>query len=244
MPKPLSQAKSSPRPLRNLLASAALLAVSLGGARAALAEDGVQPDWRVATDVDPIGSGDRLHGPSAAPLSVIVWLDPECPYCKVLGRTPETVVDASGGQANLAVRLYPLPFHGANAIMASLSALCVGDQGGSAAYYRFLDSWLDRTATNGAGIGAGATPNADPVADLAVASGAPDRSQLAACTTAAATATRLGNEMRGAERAHLAGTPAIAVRNNASGKTIMVSGAIEADDLKAALDYMAKQSAR
>ena len=239
----MSRIKASTRKLRTLLATAALLAAPLGGVRAALAEDGVQPDWRVATDVDPIGTGDRLHGPSAAPLSVIVWLDPECPYCKVLGRTPEAVVDASGGKVNLAVRLYPLSFHGPNAIMASLSALCVGDQGGNAAYYRFLDTWLDRTAANGKGIGPGATANADPVADLAAASGAPDRGQLAACTTSAATAARLGTEMRGAERAHLSGTPAIAVRNNASGKTIMVSGAIEAEDLKAAIDYMAKQTA-
>ncbi len=227
------------RPLRML---PVVLAASLAVTTPVRADDDAQPDWRVATDVAPIGPADRLHGLENAPLSVIVWIDPECPYCKVLGRTPEAVVDASAGRANLSVRLYPLPFHGPNARLAALSALCVADQAGSAAYYRFLNGWLEKTATNGAGIVASAGAGRDPVGDLAAASGARDLFKLAACTADPATTQRLSEEMTGADRAHLAGTPAIAVRNNANGRTIMVSGAIGAEDLKAALDYMARQT--
>ena len=226
-------------PLRLL---AITLAASLAATTPVRADDDAQPDWHVATDVIPIGPADRLHGPQNAPLSVIVWIDPECPYCKVLGRTPEAVVDASGGRANLSVRLYPLPFHGPNARLAALSALCVGEQSGGAAYYRFLDGWLEKTATNGAGIAASAGASTDPVGDLAAASGATDRGKLATCIADPATTQRLSEEMTGADRAHLAGTPAIAVRNNANGRTIMVSGAIGAKDLKAALDYIARQT--
>ena len=185
-----------------------------------------------------------VHGPAKAAVSVIVWLDPECPYCKVLGMTPETVVDAAEGRVNLAVRLYPLPFHGANAMLASLSALCVGDQAGDAAYYHFLDGWLAMTGSNGQGIPAQPGQNGDPVAALARSAGALDSAALAACTTAPATSERLGEEMRSAQRANLGGTPAIAVRNNANGKTIMVAGAIGDDDLRAAIEYMAKQGDR
>ena len=231
-----------PHPLKIWLAGAALIAAPLTGAATLRAEDGQQPAWRVATDVSPIGAGDRVHGQTNASLSVIVWLDPECPYCKLFGTTPETVVDGTGGRVNLAVRLYPLPFHGPNAMLASLSALCVGDQGGDAAYYRFVDAWLAKTDSGGKGIPVGAASDGDPVAALARSAGARDSSALAACTTAPATAERLGEEMRGAQRAHMGGTPSIAVRNNASGKTIMVDGAIEADDLKAAIDFMAKQT--
>lgn len=232
-----------PRLLRSLLAGAALLAAPFAGPAAIQAQAQAQPGWRVATEVNPIGPTDRVHGPANAAISVIVWLDPECPYCKQFGPIPETVVDAAGGRVNLAVRLYPLPFHAPNAMVASLAALCVGDQAGDAGYYRFVDSWLARTGSNGAGLPVQPGATADPVVELAAASGARDRAALAACTAARSTAERLGEEMRGAQRAHLGGTPAIAVRNNASGKTLMVDGAIGAEDLSDAIDYMVKQSA-
>lgn len=234
-----------PRLLRTLMFRAALPAALFAAPLALGAQVGDESadegGWRVATQVSPIGFGDRIHGPASPAISVIVWLDPECPYCKVLGTIPEQVVDASGGRANLAVRLYPLPFHGQTAMLASLSALCVGNQAGDGAYYRFLDAWLAMTGGNGKGIPGGAS--GDPVAALAAASGARDSNALAACTAAPATAERLGEEMRAAQRAGLSGTPAIAVRNNASGKTIMVAGAIGADDLEAAINFMGKQTA-
>lgn len=222
------------------MAGAALLALPA----AASAQDSDEGGWHVATRVPPIGTGDRVHGPAQADVSVIVWLDPECPYCKQFGATPERVVDGANGKANLAVRLFPLPFHGPNAMLGALSALCVGDQGGDAAYYRFVDGWLEKTQTNGAGLPAEPGSGADPVAALAGSAGAHDLRKLAECTTAPATTERLNEEMRGAQTAGLAGTPAIAVRNNASGKTIMVDGVIEADALEAAIAYMSKQSSR
>jgi len=233
-----------PHPLKTWLAGAALIAVPFGGAATAQAQDSDGPGWHVATAVSPIGAGDRVHGPANAALSVIVWLDPECPYCKQLGMTPETVVDGAAGRVNLAVRLYPLPFHGPNAMLASLSALCVGDQAGDVAYYRFLDAWLAMTGSNGQGIPAQPGQNGDPVAALARSAGALDSAALATCTTAPATSERLGEEMRSAQRAHLGGTPSIAVRNNANGKTIMVDGAIGDDELRSAIEYMSKQTER
>ncbi len=230
-----------PRLLRTLMIGAALPAALFAAPLPLCAQNSDEGGWRVATHVNPIGIGDRIHGPANPAISVIVWLDPECPYCKVLGKTPEHVVDASGGRANLAVRLYPLPSHGQTAMLASLSALCVGDLAGDAAYYRFLGDWLAMTGGNGQGIPAAAS--GDPVAALAAASGARDSNALAACTAAPATAERLGEEMRAAQRAQLSGTPAIAVRNNASGKTIMVAGAIGTDDLEAAVNFMSQQSA-
>ncbi|WP_240481697.1 DsbA family protein [Novosphingobium fuchskuhlense] len=227
------------RLLKTMMAGAALLAAPM----AASAQEDDQGGWHVATKVPPIGPGDRIHGPVRADISVIVWLDPECPYCKQFGTTAETAIDNARGKANLAVRLFPLPFHGPNAMFASLSALCVGEQGGDPAYYRYLDGWLARTATNGAGLPAEPGQGGDPAIALATAAGARDTAALASCTAAPATAERLNEEMRGAQRAGLAGTPSIAVRNNLSGRTIMVDGAVGADDLEAAIAYMGKQSA-
>jgi protein-disulfide isomerase len=214
--------------------AAALIAL---GTPMAHAQDQDQDDdsgWQEAPGVSAIGKQDRLYGKPNARFSLIVWLDPECPYCKVMGRQPQQVVDASGGQVNLAVRLYPLPMHGPNALMASITALCVADQAGPAGYYRFLDSWMQRTASNGQGIGAG-TGQGDPVAELAAGAGARNRDALAGCTTSDQANQRLAFDMQSGDVAGIEGTPAVAVRDNRFGRAIMISGAVSAADMRDAI---------
>jgi protein-disulfide isomerase len=205
---------------------------ALSGAVPAHAQDDDNAlGWMEAPEVQAVGPADRLYGKPGARFSLIVWLDPECPYCKVLGRQPEHVVDSGKDRVNLVVRLYPLPFHGANAVRASVTALCVADQAGARGYYRFLDDWLDRTASNGRGIGSG-EGREDPVVALAVAAGARDRQRLATCARADRTRARLTAEMKAADDAGIEGTPQIALRDNRTGHTISVSGAISEDDMR------------
>jgi protein-disulfide isomerase len=205
----------------------------------ALAQDGGDtPGWQEAPGVIPVGKMDRLYGKPDARFSLIIWLDPECPYCKLLGAQPEHIVDSSAGRVNLAVRLYPLPFHGPNAILASSTALCVAEQAGATGYYRFLSAWMARTGSNGRGIGAGDGRD-DPVAAMAVAAGARNLDKLAGCTASDQTAARLAAEMKSGDLAGIEGTPAIAVRDNRQGHTIMVSGAIGEDDMRNAIRLLA-----
>lgn len=213
----------------------AALALMLAPIAPALARDDDQGSgWIEAPQVQPLGKTDRVYGEANARFSLIVWLDPECPYCKLLGDKPLHVVDGAAGAVNLAIRLYPLPDHGANAVLAATTALCVADQAGAPAYYRFLSQWMARTASGGRGIGP-ATGGADPVAALAAAAGAHNRETLNGCTTASATARRLAAEMQAAETSGIEGTPAIAIRDNRAGHTIMISGAIEESDFRNAL---------
>jgi protein-disulfide isomerase len=220
-----------------LLPAAALLMLGTPIARAQDDDPNDDSGWQEAPGVSAVGKQDRVYGPANARFSLIIWLDPECPYCKVLGKQPQQVVDASGGRVNLAVRLYPLPMHGPNALMASITALCVADQAGAAGYYRFLDAWMERTASNGRGIGPG-TGAGDPVADLAAASGARNRDALAGCSTSDQANQRLAFDMQSGDVAEIEGTPAIAVRDNRFGRAIMVSGAVSAADMRDAIQAL------
>jgi protein-disulfide isomerase len=241
--------------LRTLLVCAALTLLSAPAAAQTPAE---AAGWVLAPQVAAIGAADRVYGAAGADLSMIVWIDPECPYCKVFGATPERVVDASGGRLNLALRLYPLSFHGPNAVLASAGALCVGDQAGDAGYYKFMGGWLALTGGNGKGIApssgnakgiapssgnakgiAGGSANAAAAASLGAASGAGDPAKLAACIASPATAARIKADMADGETARITGTPAIAVRNNKTGETIMAAGALSQDDLERAVNYLA-----
>jgi protein-disulfide isomerase len=215
---------------RGVAAGMALIALNAPAARAQDDSGG----WQEAPGVPPLAKADRVYGKADARFSLIIWLDPECPYCKVLGSLPQHVVDGSGGRVNLAVRLYPLPFHGPNAVLASTMALCVGDQAGVAGYYRFLDAWMARTGSNGRGVTGGAG-SSDPVADLAAAAGARDRDALVGCTTSSETGERLARDVKAGDEAGIEGTPAIALRDNHGGHTIMVSGAIGEDDMRNAI---------
>lgn len=211
---------------RTLPAAAALAALA---ASPAMAADDAGSIWHSAGTVAPVDAArEPVYGQPASDFSVIVWLDPECPYCKMLGRTPEKVVDASGGRVNLVVRLLPLPMHGRAAFIAAATAICVGRQTPAAGYYRFLDRYMELTATNGAGL-----PQASgtSVEALGREAGVSDMAALDTCVHAQETIQALGREFSAADAAGVTGTPAIVVRDNRSGSMAMTEGAIPASEI-------------
>ncbi len=222
-----------------LAASARLLAAAATLALIAAVPTTAQATglWHGAGPVVPVDAAlEPVYGPPASDYSVIVWLDPECPYCKMLGRTPENVVDASGGRVNLAVRMMPLPMHGQAAFVAAATAICVGQQATAKGYYRFLDRYLQLTRTNGAGV-----PGS--VDALAQEAGASDLARLSACVHAPETVQTLGREYEAASTAGVTGTPAIVVRDNRSGLVAMAEGALDAADISRMIQAMGAQKA-
>jgi hypothetical protein len=233
-----------------LAAGALTLALAPNGAMAAPAPSGAAalPDipapWRTAPDVGALLKQDRVLGPADAPVSVVVWSDPECPYCKQFAGVPDAAIARAKGKANLALRMLPLPFHGAAAVIAGMAALCVADQGGTQAYYKFVNAYFAQTGGNGRGLPGEAQRGRAAVVDVATAAGAADGKAVEACTRSKDTLDRLVAEGDAAERATVQGTPAVAVRNNVTGETILVDGAIDGDTLDAAIALMAARSNR
>ncbi len=212
--------------LRPLFAATALLSFA---AAPAWADPDGEAIWHSAGTVAPVDAArEPVYGQPASDFSVIVWLDPECPYCKMLGRTPEKVVDASGGQVNLVVRLLPLPMHGRAALIAAATALCISRQTPPAGYYRFLDRYLELTRTNGAGLPEVAGISVEALARDA---GVKDLPALDTCVHAPETIRALGQEFTDAGAAGVSGTPAIVVRDNRTGQLAMTEGAIPADEI-------------
>lgn len=225
--------------VRLLLAGAALAVCAATPAVAADTDQ--QSIWHGAGPVTPVDAArEPVYGQPASDFSVIVWLDPECPYCKMLGRTPEKVVDASGGRVNLAVRLLPLPMHGRPALIAAATALCIGQQTSAPAYYRFLDRYMELTRTNGAGL---PEKPGISVEALAKAAGVADLAALDGCVHAPGTVEALGQEFSAANVAGVTGTPAIVVRDNRTGKVAMTEGAIPLEEFNRAIRTLGAQGA-
>jgi hypothetical protein len=183
---------------------------------------------------------DRVLGPAQAEISIVVWSDPECPYCKQFSGVP----DAAVARAN----------SGGTARAISRCACCPCP---STARRRWSARWarsawpsrLARTATTSswATISHAPAPMAGAfcqrrqcqkrqrqndsgraaVSDLAVKDGASDKGKLEACLRSDDTLGRIAAEGDLAEAADVEGTPAVALRNNLTGETILVNGAID-----------------
>lgn len=198
--------------------------------------------WHGAGTVAPVdASREPVYGQPVSDFSLIVWIDPECPYCKLLGRTPETVVDASAGKVNLAVRLLPLPMHGKTALVASATAICVSQQVSAAGYYRFLGRYLELTGTNGAGLPEAPGRNMEAIVREA---GVSDMRALDVCVHAPETLRQLGQSFDAANTAGVTGTPAIVVRDNRNGLVAMAEGALDADELERVIRLLSARTAK
>ena len=76
-----------------------------------------------------VGTGGRPEkGPKDAPITLIVFSDYECPFCRRAEPTVEQVLKAYEGKIRYVFRDYPLPFH-SKARPAAVAANCAIPQG-------------------------------------------------------------------------------------------------------------------
>jgi len=171
---------------------------------------------------------DRVLGDMQADVSLIVYSDLECPYCKHFAKTPEQAIAGFAGKANVVFRHYPLPFHGEIAKRAAYYAECVGRQAGSKAFFGFVGDWFKLTKSNGQGLEGGDAQ----IREIAQAAGAKDVAMLDACARDAAIAQLVEDDLADGTRSGVNGTPGTIIRNNKTGVSLAISGAVPAEVLE------------
>lgn len=98
--------------------------------------------------------GDPYLGEKSAPITMIEFVDYECPFCKrfyseTLPQIKKEYID--NGKVKLVMRDLPLSFH-QNAHKESQAAECAREQGGDSAYFKYHDEIFKRTTSNGTGL--------------------------------------------------------------------------------------------
>ncbi|HXJ36848.1 MAG TPA: thioredoxin domain-containing protein [Candidatus Eisenbacteria bacterium] len=78
--------------------------------------------------VEVATAGRPEKGPKDAPITMIVFSDYECPFCRRAEETVEQVLKAYDGKIRYVFRDYPLPFH-KSARPAAIAAACANEQG-------------------------------------------------------------------------------------------------------------------
>ncbi len=171
---------------------------------------------------------DRVFGNPQAEVSLIVYNDLECPFCKRFVGTPEQAIAKFDGKANVVYRHFPLDFHGENAKRGAYDAECVGRQAGSEAFFAFANEWLKQTNSNGKGLERGDTQ----IREIAKSAKVKDLAALDACARDSAVAQLVRDDIADGTRSGITGTPSVIVRNNKTGVSSPIVGAVPAEKLE------------
>jgi len=100
-----------------------------------------------ADGMRPISSDDWMSGDKNAPVTVVEYSDYECPFCKRHHPTIEQLVAEYDGKVNWVYRHFPLDMH-PKAKTEAEAAECVGELGGSDAFWKFTDRIFEITPGN------------------------------------------------------------------------------------------------
>jgi len=132
------------------LIAGAILFSGLGGSAAPAAPLADVPKEAVKADVRPIDDTDYVRGNPNAPISVIEYSDYDCPFCKNFHDTMNTVMQefGVGGKVAWTYRQFPLVQLHPNAPRISEAAYCVGELGGTDAFWKFSDLIFNERAVN------------------------------------------------------------------------------------------------
>ena len=174
---------------------------------------------------------DRIFGNQQAEVSVIVYDDLECPFCKRFAGTPEQAIAKFHGKANVVFRHYPLDIHGEIAKRGAYYAECVGRQAGSKAFFVFANDWFKLTNSNGKGLQRGDVQ----IAEIAKSAGVKDLAALDACVRDPAVAQRVHDDKADATRSGITTAPGVIVRNNKTGLSLSTFGSVPVETLEQAI---------
>jgi len=169
--------------------------------------------------------GDFVYGSRDAGISLITYMDYECPYCSKFYPVAKQLVDRSDGRVNLVLRQYPLAFH-PSADDLSRAALCAAEQKGNDAFWAFSD----RAFAHGKFSG-GAAAFIDPVIPAMKL----DAARLKECMVSGKVSATIRASVDEAAAIGIDGTPTSVLFRHATRGASVIVGVKPLDALQAAV---------
>lgn len=99
--------------------------------------------------VPALRSSDRVEGSRDAEILIIEYSDLECPYCKQLNASLQTIQKEFGGKVAHVFRQFPISSLHANAPMEAEAAECVAEQAGDKGFYSFINAVFAGSSSTG-----------------------------------------------------------------------------------------------
>lgn len=156
---------------------------------------------------------DPVDGSPQAPVSMISFMDLECPYCAKFFPAARKVVAGSGGRINFRFRHFPIESH-PNAMKLGVAAECLRQAAGDAAFFALV----------GKVYAAGRIDDPEAWLRAALAQANADAEAVQACRDAGDTQARLEALARQGSEIGVSATPTTVLYDAASGRTKVVMG--------------------
>ena len=166
-------------------------------------------------DISAVLKGTYVKGSKDAQILWVEYSDLECPFCKRLHDSGaiKNLEAKYGDKMAFVFKHYPLPFH-TTALPAAQSAECVGEIGGSAKYYAFIETVFSK-----------GTPTQD-VIDSTLKDIGVDAKKVKTCADSAKFKDKINaSQSEGSSKFGVNGTPGNVLINTKTGKYEVVSGA-------------------
>ncbi len=171
--------------------------------------------------VDP--NFDHITGNVKAKVTLIEYVDFECPYCKQFHATMKQAMEKYGDRVRWVFRHYPLDFH-TQARAEALASECAGEQG---KFWPFADLIFEKTNS-------GDSLDLGKLSEYAVQVGV-DAPTFNRCYKAEKFAAKVDEDIADAQAAGALGTP-YTLLLNARGEVIPLNGAIPFAELDAEIE--------
>ena len=146
---------------------------------------------------------DAVLGDSNASVTIIEFVDFECPFCKsffteTYPQLKKDYIDT--GKVKFVLRDFPLDFHNPAATKEAIAAECSKEQGGDSVYFAYHDEIFTRTGSNGKGMPEAGYTEAAQKLGLNV-------SQFTSCLTSEKYKEEVQKDLADGQAAQVSGTP-------------------------------------
>lgn len=187
----------------------------------------VTPIPPTAGKIKPVISSDHIRGNIDAKVTLVVYSDFECPFCKTFHLTIQKLLENYGDKIRLVYRHFPLPSH-ANAQKEAEASECVAQLGGNDAFWKYIDTIFERTTSGGTGFAL------DKLGTLASEMEI-DQQQFQNCLDSGKYEQLIRDQTTDGTAGGVSGTPSTFVINS-KGETQLVVGAQPIDAFKTIID--------
>ncbi len=96
----------------------------------------------------PVTANDHVRGDLKAPVMIVEYTDPECPFCKRFHETMQAVVKKYDGKVAWTYRHFPLPELHSKAPKEAEAIECAAKIGGAGAFWTYADALYAATPSN------------------------------------------------------------------------------------------------
>ncbi len=183
-----------------------------------------------ADNIQPVTDKDHILGSPDAPITIVLFSDLECSFCKRFHATMQQVMNDYGknGKVRWVFRHLPLDIH-PKAKNEAIASECAADLSGNDAFWKYINRVFEITPSNN-GLDPAELPKIATYIGL-------DQAKFSACLTSGKFDQRIAETSQDGMKSGAQGTP-YSIIIGPNGKKSVIPGALPYSDVKKAIDDM------